>query len=173
MNKVFKILCKVLFAGYLFLLIRLTLFRTTVTLFQVTYYAQNGYITSFRTALAQARFIPFYSVYYYLISRQEPLDVGLINIFGNILLFVPFGFFLPLVSSGMQRFKKVLLVTLFTSLGLELTQLVLAIGMFDIDDTLLNTIGGALGYACFSLLQKLLLIRKPVGANDPALPAEQ
>ena len=73
-----------------------------------------------------------------------------INIAGNVLAFVPFGFFLPILN----RFSKGLFrMTLFTfefSLLVETIQLVSRVGSFDVDDLILNTLGGILGYLFFA-----------------------
>lgn len=70
------------------------------------------------------------------------------NLFGNVLIFIPFGFFLPMAS----RYRS-LLGTMFYSFGLslavEIFQLMTKVGSFDVDDLLLNTIGGIAGYLLF------------------------
>ena len=70
------------------------------------------------------------------------------NLFGNILIFVPYGFFISMASRSRGFFK-----TLFFSMGLSLcvetVQLFTRVGSFDVDDILLNTIGGVLGYILF------------------------
>ena len=151
-----KLITVLLFGVYLLLLIKLTLFRTSVFLFNINFSAQNRYITSFETAYDRANFVPFYSIYYYLISQQEPIEVGLVNIFGNVLLFVPFGFFLPLLWNRLRSWKKLTLVLFLSSLLLEIVQLLFAIGNFDIDDTLLNVFGGWIGALLFMAGMKLV-----------------
>lgn len=70
------------------------------------------------------------------------------NLFGNVLIFVPFGFFMPMASKYRSFFS-----TLFYSFGLTLCvetfQLITKVGSFDVDDLLLNTIGGVVGYIIF------------------------
>lgn len=70
------------------------------------------------------------------------------NLFGNILVFVPFGFFMPMASRRRSGFSA-----LFYSFGLSLCvetfQLLAKVGSFDVDDLLLNTVGGVLGYMVF------------------------
>ncbi|MEU7006641.1 VanZ family protein [Streptomyces sp. NPDC046332] len=67
---------------------------------------------------------------------------------GNILLGVPFGLLLPVVSPRSRGFVKVALLTVATMLLVELIQGALITGRaFDIDDVLLNTTGALLGYA--------------------------
>lgn len=153
MKRVLQNIVAVLFAVYLFVLLKVTLFRTSVTLFDVTFSENNGYVTSLETAIERANFMPLYSIYYYLVSKQEPLEVGLVNVFGNILLFIPYGFLLPLTLRRFRSLKRTLLVISLTSLLFEVTQMLVAIGNFDIDDVLLNTLGGALGYGLFKLLR--------------------
>lgn len=72
------------------------------------------------------------------------------NLFGNILIFVPYGFFISMASSARGFF-----MTLFYSFGLslcvEVFQLLTKVGSFDVDDLLLNTIGGVLGYIFFTI----------------------
>lgn len=70
------------------------------------------------------------------------------NLAGNILIFVPYGFFISMASKS-----RGLLMTLFYSFGLslcvEVFQLLTKVGSFDVDDLLLNTLGGLLGYILF------------------------
>ena len=64
----------------------------------------------------------------------------------NILLFVPFGYLLPLLWKRADRWRKVLLCGFALSLGIELIQLVTHLGMFDLDDLMNNTLGALLGW---------------------------
>ncbi|MEU5217042.1 VanZ family protein [Streptomyces sp. NPDC020807] len=66
---------------------------------------------------------------------------------GNVLLGVPFGILLPLLSRKARGFLRVALVTAATMLLVELVQGALVTGRaFDVDDVLLNTTGALLGY---------------------------
>ncbi len=72
------------------------------------------------------------------------------NLVGNVVIFVPFGFFMPMASRYRSFFS-----TAFCSFGLSLCvetfQLVTKVGSFDVDDLLLNTIGGIIGYIVFAI----------------------
>ncbi len=70
------------------------------------------------------------------------------NLFGNVLIFVPFGFFMPM-ASRYRSFFSTLFWSFLLSLGVESFQLISRVGCFDVDDILLNTIGGVLGYVVF------------------------
>lgn len=76
-----------------------------------------------------------------------------INVFGNILIFVPFGLFISEYLSA-KKVYLVFIVSMLTSASVELVQL--RIGRsFDIDDILLNVIGSILGYMLYKLLKHI------------------
>lgn len=86
--------------------------------------------------------------------------VTLINLLGNVVCFMPFGFLLPTISKS-RVIKNIISVTFFTmlfSVFIETAQLVTKVGAFDVDDILLNTIGGMAGY----ILMKLTRLRKHI-----------
>lgn len=88
-------------------------------------------------------FIPFKEIFRYSIGSTKFMK----NIFGNILLFVPFGFF----SSYYLRHKKMItpvVLTLVVSLTIEIVQYNIG-RVFDIDDIILNVVGGILGFLIF------------------------
>ncbi len=80
----------------------------------------------------------------------------IVNIFGNVLAFAPFGFLLPIVSKQNRAFFIVALYSFEFSLFIELIQLSFQVGTFDVDDLLMNTIGGVLGYLFFLTQKKRL-----------------
>jgi Glycopeptide antibiotics resistance protein len=71
--------------------------------------------------------------------------------FLNIMLFVPFGFLMPITWPGISKFKYTLFSGFSFSLLIELSQL-LNFRQTDIDDLLLNTLGTLVGYSFFRLL---------------------
>ncbi len=72
------------------------------------------------------------------------------NLSGNVLIFLPFGFFLPMASRYRSFFPAVF-YSFALSFCVETFQLLSRVGSFDVDDMLLNTLGGALGYIVFSI----------------------
>ena len=84
----------------------------------------------------------------------------ILNLIGNVIGFLPFGFILPLLFSEVRRLSTVFLLSLEFSLLVECLQLITRVGSFDVDDLILNTFGGLLGgilffmgkagYHCFS-----------------------
>ena len=82
-----------------------------------------------------------------------------LNVYGNIICFIPFGFFLPIVSRRGRKWYNTFLLGFAFSLCIEVTQLVVRVGSFDVDDLLLNTIGGAVGYVVFRVIQRIRIRR--------------
>ncbi len=97
--------------------------------------------------------VPFKEIQRYLMYYRiiGPFTVFL-NLGGNILAFVPFGLFFPLLSRRNRGFFKVTLISFEVSLMVELIQLVTRVGSCDVDDMILNTLGGMLGHLCFRIL---------------------
>jgi len=82
------------------------------------------------------------------------------NLAGNIVAFAPFGFFLPLLCrAGKNVFGCVMLSALF-SLAVETVQLLSKVGAFDVDDILLNAVGGLTGFLAYYLVWRPLTKRK-------------
>lgn len=78
----------------------------------------------------------------------------LINTFGNILMFIPFGLFPPLLWHNIKLGKSAL-IGFFASFTVETVQLFLSRGT-DVDDLWLNTLGTCLGYVIYILIDKVL-----------------
>ena len=91
----------------------------------------------------------------------------LINLVGNVVVFMPFGFLVPVMYREQRRdvvyrghyFRSMLFVLLLGflfSLVIEFIQLVTKVGCFDVDDLLLNTSGVLLGYIIYYISKKLI-----------------
>lgn len=72
------------------------------------------------------------------------------NVLGNIIMFIPYGFFVSYYLNLKKPLSAFLLV-LLVSLSIETTQLLIG-RVFDIDDIILNTIGGILGFFVYKLI---------------------
>lgn len=77
----------------------------------------------------------------------------LVNFPGNIIMFMPVGFFASLLSDK-PRWWKGTLWAFGLSFFIETAQLFVARGT-DVDDLILNTIGGLLGYGLFHLVNRI------------------
>lgn len=76
------------------------------------------------------------------------------NIIGNIVMFLPFGFFI----SYILKFKRAFFPIIFSAITSTIIEFIqLSIGRtFDVDDIILNVIGGLIGYLIYKLLNLIL-----------------
>lgn len=81
--------------------------------------------------------------------EQIGLEGFVVNIFGNVIAFMPYGFLLPLLNRAYRRFYSIGILSILFSLVVETAQLLLKVGVFDVDDVLMNSLGGILGYLIF------------------------
>ena len=93
--------------------------------------------------------IPFQEISRYSIGSRLFFK----NVIGNLVLFVPYGFF-ACYHTKINKWIPAFLMILFASVSIESTQLIIG-RIFDIDDIILNLIGGMLGYGIYFILQKI------------------
>ncbi|TCS77228.1 VanZ family protein [Muricomes intestini] len=133
-----RVLGKVLFVLYLFFLLYFLIFSD--------WYGRTEGSGQYRYNL-----VLFQEIKRFIKYREELGSFAVFtNLFGNILIFVPYGFFISMASKSRGFF-----MTFFYSFGLsmcvEIFQILTKVGSFDVDDLLLNTMGGILGYILFSI----------------------
>ena len=100
------------------------------------------------TSWASNNFIPFREILRYNITSRLFIK----NVLGNMLLFLPFGFFISYYLN-VEKPNLSLLLTLVASVAIEIVQMVIG-RVFDVDDIILNMLGGFIGYFIYSLLKK-------------------
>ncbi|MBE5905723.1 MAG: VanZ family protein [Lachnospiraceae bacterium] len=107
--------------------------------------------------------VPFVEITRYVRYRASMgVRVVVENLGGNIIGFVPFGFLLPLMGAIFQKGLRVCLLIFIFSFCVEGMQLILQAGCFDVDDILLNTTGGIVG---FILYLAVVYIRSKINAS--------
>lgn len=136
------------FIGYLFLMIRLIIFKYPYNYMlsimenwnkNVIFEGiENANFTFFKT-------IKMYIDYAYMLNSFD-------NLVGNVAIFIPFGFFLPMVFSNAKKLWVSLLNAFLMTFAIEGFQLLTGLGVFDVDDILLNMIGAFTGYAIYKVL---------------------
>ena len=110
-----------------------------------------------------ANFIPFKTIIEYVqhfITKDIPAKIVYVNLFGNIIAFIPMGIIVPELRKGLNSGRKVLSFSLKIIISIEVIQLLLFVGTFDIDDVILNGTGVIIGYLlniqCWKLLGMLM-----------------
>jgi glycopeptide antibiotics resistance protein len=100
-------------------------------------------------AEAVVDFIPLHQTWQLVVQsgdRGEALTVTV----GNIALFVPLGWLIPMTLPRVRSFRAILVATVACSAVIEVCQLLLVTGRSPtIDDVLFNAFGGAIGAVMF------------------------
>lgn len=93
----------------------------------------------------QINLIPFATIVNYFALENKLTSVE--NLVGNVIIFNPLGFLLPILIGKFRKTTNLLLVSFGFSLSFETIQLLFPmLGSFDVDDLILNTFGALLGY---------------------------
>ena len=88
------------------------------------------------------------------------------NIYGNLLAFMPFAFFIPLIFTKVDKYFKFLIIMVIIILQIEILQFITMSGACDIDDVILNLFGASLAYLIFrqkyvyKFLRKIFLLEE-------------
>ncbi|MCM1044286.1 MAG: VanZ family protein [Candidatus Gastranaerophilales bacterium] len=123
--------------------------------FQGTYRSPVGMFQSAQDRIRQGigiNLTPFRTIGIYF-ERHMGLDHFLVNILGNIVMFAPWGLGLPLLWKQNQKVWRVLLYAALLPLLIETVQLFIGRSV-DVDDFLLNFLGGCLGGLLYVILRK-------------------
>ncbi|MBE1446125.1 VanZ family protein [Paenibacillus sp. OAS669] len=95
--------------------------------------------------------VPFKTIGSYITDFQYyPLDLWIINVFGNVGAFVPFGFLIPMLFRSYDSWFSIAKLMFWSLLIVESIQFLFKVGSFDVDDIILNVLGGLWGYAIYT-----------------------
>lgn len=130
---------------------KIVFYKEILSLLFIIYLMCFFYILTFEDVdWSTANLIPFKEMFRFSLGSRMFFK----NVFGNIILFLPYGFFL----SYFVKLKKVKIITslsLFVSFIVEIIQY--RIGrVFDVDDIILNVIGGIIGYYLYRIIDYLV-----------------
>lgn len=81
--------------------------------------------------------------------RPYLVRIALHNLLGNVVLFIPLGWFLPGLFPKLRSFPMTFLSVLVSVSCVEVLQVVFTIGICDVDDLLLNLLGASIGYGVY------------------------
>lgn len=125
------------------------LYKELSSLLFIIYISSLFYIVTFQDDnYGISNIIPFKEIFRYDILSKAFFK----NVIGNILLYMPFGLFVSAHLNNKKIFPT-LFLTIIASLTIETVQLVIG-RVFDVDDIILNVVGGTLGAYIFILLDK-------------------
>ncbi len=119
------------------------------------FYAYGSYYRSY-SALPEYNLIPFKTILNLIINfKYFELEVWVYNLFGNIAAFIPLGILLPVVLGMKRKLTATVVFSMVFLLSAEAAQLIFRVGVFDIDDIILNMAGVILGYVIYKLIVRL------------------
>ncbi|MFS0784269.1 VanZ family protein [Bacillus sp. 1P06AnD] len=142
MKKTIHILYWIILCFYLFLLVDTVFFA--------------------RDSMRSVNFVPFH-----MISQNILVDDGVqfkwadMNVWGNILMFVPAGIYIMLHGKSLSVWRNLLHI-IGLSITIEVIQFICARGATDIDDVILNAIGGFLGIIVYMVFAKVFKSRERI-----------
>lgn len=90
----------------------------------------------------------------YLFDYPDMKD-AILNLVGNIAMFIPLGIVWPSVFKKLDTHAKVIFAGVGISLSIEIIQLAFYDRATDIDDLILNSVGYVLGYGIYLLFKKI------------------
>lgn len=124
-----------------------------VVLFYLLFFAeQMG-----RSGGAEYRYnmVPFKEIKRFVLNaRTLGIRAVVLNVLGNIVVFIPLGYFIPRVLKDNPGAIVSVLLCMEFSLAVELVQLISKKGCCDVDDVILNTLGGLMGYIVYYFLRR-------------------
>ena len=139
-----KAVMKLLFIIYMCVLVYVVFFAEAMGRIP-----QDGYVYNLTPLKEIKRFMK------YIWDNDALGRAARLNIFGNIIAFIPFGIYLPYTSESKLGFISTFLYTFSLSLTIELVQLITKVGSCDVDDIILNSLGGVIGYILWYIYTKL------------------
>ncbi len=120
------------------------LHKELIYLIAITYILCLFYVVTFQDSnYGISNYVPFKEIFRYSIGSKKFIK----NILGNIMLFIPYGF----LSSYLLKNRKIsvtFILCLIVSITIEVVQYHIG-RVFDIDDIILNVLGGIIGGLLF------------------------
>jgi glycopeptide antibiotics resistance protein len=138
---------------------KIRIYKIITTFFLLLYFCFLIYAVFFarrrhHLGIRYLNFVPFKNT---VNDFNDLIDIGIFNylsnILGNVFLLMPLPFILAMVFK-INRFALVLLAGFLVSFTIELLQYIFDVGVADVDDLILNTLGTVIGYLCFSICKK-------------------
>lgn len=122
-SKTTKYMVWSIFLVYLVLLVKVVLFKYSLDIMRGRF-LDRQYSLDF--IMSHNNFIPMKSIFYYLSGRGSTM-VAAANLLGNIIIFAPLGFLLPIISDYTMKFKNIFVTSFLITLTFETFQLITVI----------------------------------------------
>ena len=151
-NKSLRVFLWLVLILYMIVLVKFVLFKKSPG-FIKDHFLHHYSFNMARGNFHPRNFHPFHTIKMYTAANM-PVKYAFLNLGGNFAGFIPLAILIPLLS---RRFRSAIATILFVfllSFCFEIFQLISLLGVCDIDDLMLNTLGGVAGYFIFWLMTK-------------------
>ena len=131
-------------------------FMFLVYFFGVLAYTAGGFYIDLRPdrmTLSSINFIPMVETI--KMFTGENLNNALHQVIGNFIMFIPLGMFLPVLYKGCNKILKIAGISFMCTFIIEFNQWIGGRGA-DVDDLIINTLGGITGYLIYKLLENIV-----------------
>ena len=138
------------------------LYKELTNLFFIVYILCLFQVVTFQDpfGFGSNNFVPFKEISRYSFGSRLFIK----NVIGNLVMFIPYGIFVSLYTKMNKKLGAFLLIA-FASVSIETTQLLIG-RVFDIDDIMLNIIGGMIGFFIYSFIRKVGQVLPDKFKND-------
>lgn len=153
MRKVIKVVFSISFVFYLIALVVLLFLDSRSSIW--TNLSMLEYIKH------SSNIVPFRTIITYITAMFDGsmnIDIPIKNLFGNFIMFLPMGFYLPNFIKKINKVSVFIISMILLLFVIEVIQVVTRRGSFDIDDFILNMVGALIGFGIWKtkVVQKLL-----------------
>ena len=161
----------------------LVIFLIVIIMLRIMYLKQNKKKFVFHEELMLLLFVTYILLLFELVTIRD-VEFGGVNwmpfreilrydfgtdlfyrqVIGNIILFIPFGYFATYYSK-LTKIRHIFFVTFITSTTIEVVQRFIG-RSFDVDDIILNVVGGIIGFLLFIGLDAIRKKLPKIFQND-------
>lgn len=145
---------QILFAVYIIFVLKVIIFKYSYE------HLQNIMDTWSKEVILEgldsANFTLFRTIHMYIVYADRLNSFE--NLAGNVVVFMPFGMFLPWIWRRFRNFADTFLAAFLFSMSIEIFQLFSAFGAFDVDDILLNCAGSIVGYLIYMTGERISIL---------------
>jgi len=160
-RKSLKIISWILFSVYFIALTKNVLFKKSFPYYK-NYFNHEYKKYKVKDGWEKVNTKPFTTIRLFYNSRRMNSEYKKYNLLGNFAGFIPLGLLLPFIFPRLRNLYKILVAGFILSLFFESMQLIFNLGVFDVDDLILNTVGALAGYIIFIPLHLLFKNKREV-----------
>lgn len=130
---------------------KIVFYKELLSFFFIIYILILYYIVTYQDVnYGNSNFIPFKEIFRYDVGSR----LFIRNVIGNIVLFIPLGVYVGCIIKS-KTFIPSFIISFLVSISIEFAQYMIG-RIADVDDVILNTIGGVFGYVSFKYLNRFI-----------------